>query len=149
VGVLVSSANILKSQEGQWVVLGLVAIAVVYYVGKHLLSAAGGVITGDNALTQGTPYQGAGVPGTLGAVANDVSGGTLSTFGSWLGGLIPDGSSQAVSYNVIFPDGSRHYIQSSDVTADGYGGGGLGFVYQGVTYSLGQDSNGNHVAYAR
>jgi hypothetical protein len=55
---------------------------------------AGGLVTGDNALTRNakdasgapvTAYQGAGVVGTLGAAANAASGGYLASFGEWLG----------------------------------------------------------------
>jgi len=92
---------VLQTKEGQWVVLGLVALVIVYYVGKKVLgaagqaagaaaSAAGGVLSGNNSLTQGTPYQGAGVAGTLGAATNTVSGGALADFGNWISGQIAD-----------------------------------------------------------
>jgi len=91
----VSVPVVLQSKEGQWVVLGLVALVVVYYVGKQLLGAAGkaagaagGLLSGNNALTQGTDYQGAGVAGTLGAAANSVSGGSLDSAGNSLGGWL-------------------------------------------------------------
>src|SRR5581483_891681 len=88
---------VLQSKEGQWVVLGLVALVVVYYVGKNVLGAAGkaagaaidtgaGVLTGNNAVTQGTEYQGTGVLGTLGAATDKVSGGLFSSIGDTIGG---------------------------------------------------------------
>ena len=91
----------LKTIEGQYVVLGLVALVVVYYVGKKVVGAAGaaagaavdtagGLLSGNNALTQGTPYQGAGLAGTLGAAANTVSGGALSSIGETIGGWLAD-----------------------------------------------------------
>lgn len=74
------------------------ALAVVYYVGKHVLSGAanvaGGVVSGNNAITQGTVYQGTGVVGTLGAAANDASGGVLSQIGGSLGDAL---------YNLFHP----------------------------------------------
>lgn len=53
----------------------------------------GGVLTGDNAVTQGArtdAYQGAGILGTLGAATDRMAGGSLSTFGEWLGGKVYD-----------------------------------------------------------
>jgi hypothetical protein len=92
---------VLQTKEGQWVVLGLLALVIVYYVGKKVLgaagaaagaaaSAAGGALSGNNSLTQGTPYQGAGALGTLGAATNTVSGGAFSSLGNWLSGQIAD-----------------------------------------------------------
>lgn len=92
---------VLETKEGQWVVLGLVALVVVYYVGKKIVgaagaaagaaaSAAGGALSGNNSLTAGTPYQGAGALGTLGAATDTVSGGVFSTIGNWLSGKVAD-----------------------------------------------------------
>lgn len=88
---------VFKSEAGQYIALGAVALLVVYFVTKQaakaagaVASAAGGVLTGNNALTQGTPYQGAGVIGTLGAAANDVSGGTLQSVGDYIGNKLAD-----------------------------------------------------------
>jgi hypothetical protein len=83
-------ANILKTKEGQWLAVGLVAAVVVYVLAKRTLKAAGGVLSGNNALTAGTPYQGTGLAGTLGAGANVVSGGALQSLGEWLGGKAAD-----------------------------------------------------------
>lgn len=52
--------------------------------------AAGGIVTGNNAVTRGTAYEGAGIPGTLGAATDAATGGVLSDFGSWLGGWVYD-----------------------------------------------------------
>lgn len=49
---------------------------------------AGGLLTGNNAITQGArtdAYQNAGILGTLGAATDRLSGGVLSRFGEWLG----------------------------------------------------------------
>jgi hypothetical protein len=96
-----SAPAVLQTKEGQWVVLGLVAVVVVYYIGKKVVGAAGhaagavvntaaGAISGNNALTQGTAYQGAGILGTLGAAFNSASGGGLASIGEWLGGKVAD-----------------------------------------------------------
>ena len=57
---------------------------------KDAAGAVGGLVSGDNAITRGTPYQGAGVPGTLGAATNAASGGLLERFGGWLGRTVYD-----------------------------------------------------------
>lgn len=79
----------LGNSDAGLLLAGAVALAVVYFVGKKVLtgaaSAAGGVVSGNNALTAGTPYAGAGVAGTLGAAANSASGGVLSNIGGTLG----------------------------------------------------------------
>lgn len=90
---------VLQTKEGQWVVLGLVAAFAVYYLAKKILPQAGGLVTGNNAITQNqtdaqgnavTAYQGAGVAGTLGAAANSASGGILSSIGEWIGSKVAD-----------------------------------------------------------
>lgn len=53
-------------------------------------SAAGGILSGNNALTAGTAYEGKGTAGTLGAAADTVSGGALGSIGEWLGGKAAD-----------------------------------------------------------
>ena len=70
---------------------------VLWRYGGKVADAAGGVLTGNNTLTQTatnaagervTAYEGAGVLGTLGAATNAASGGTLASFGEWLGGTV-------------------------------------------------------------
>lgn len=67
----------------------LVGAVWLYFAGKKAVAAAAdagaGIITGNNAITQGTPYEGAGILGTLGSVANQASGGTLQSLGEKLG----------------------------------------------------------------
>lgn len=75
------------------------AVYVVYRVKQSIANLpplgdmAAGVWSGNNAITESArtdAYQGAGVLGTLGAAADNVSGGTLSRFGEWLGGKAYD-----------------------------------------------------------
>lgn len=72
----------------------VLVIGAVYYLGrqtvKDVASVAGGVVSGNNALTQGTAYEGAGVLGTLGAAVNQASGGFFETTGSKIGGWVYD-----------------------------------------------------------
>lgn len=75
--------------------LGVAIVGVVaYFIVKRAAGAAAesavGLLTGDNALTEGTPYQRAGVFGTLGAAANAASGGHLQSIGEALGGWVYD-----------------------------------------------------------
>lgn len=83
------AADPVKLAIGVAVVLG-----VVYLLGraaiKETAGAIGGLVSGDNSITAGTPYQGAGIAGTLGAATNAASGGLLERFGSWLGGKAAD-----------------------------------------------------------
>lgn len=82
-------ANPVQLALGVGIVLG-----VVYLLGRAALKetagAVGGLVSGDNAITRGTPYQGAGVAGTLGATVDAASGGLLSRFGAWIGGTVYD-----------------------------------------------------------
>jgi hypothetical protein len=79
------------------IVIGVVGLVVVYYVLKKILPVAGGLVTGNNVITQNQTdaqgntvdaYQGAGVLGTLGAGANSASGGWLASLGESIGGWL-------------------------------------------------------------
>ncbi len=71
-----------------------IVVASVYLLGRQLAAdlggAAGGIVSGDNVITRGTPYQGAGIAGTLGAATNAASGGILERTGSAIGGFFYD-----------------------------------------------------------
>jgi hypothetical protein len=79
-----------QSADAQLLLAAAVLLVVLYYVGKKTITAAadtvGGVVSGNNAITSGTPYAGWGVAGTLGAAANDASGGVLQNIGNTVGG---------------------------------------------------------------
>jgi hypothetical protein len=66
-----------------------VVIGVVYYVGRKVVtdvaSTGASIVSGDNAITRGTPYQGAGILGTLGSAANTALGGVPQSVGERLG----------------------------------------------------------------
>lgn len=77
--------------------LALVGVALYLFFKRELQKGAGaaadfagGILSGNNALTEGTVYEDRGILGTLGAGANEVSGGALERLGSWLGGTIFD-----------------------------------------------------------
>jgi len=69
-------------------------VYVVYSLARKTITdvakGAGGVVSGNNALTRGTPYQDAGVLGTLGAATNTVLGGVPQRVGESVGGWIYD-----------------------------------------------------------
>jgi hypothetical protein len=124
----------LQSKEGQLLALGIVGALVLYWLVKKLTD-----------FNKGTPYAGTGAVGTLGNVTDQLSGGTLSAFGQWIGDNLPVGGSTGASvyYTVTFPDGARHAVDASTVDGAGY------FTFNGVAYTLGMDASGAHVAYAR
>lgn len=75
---------------------GAIVLGVVYFLVRQLAKDAGavagavgreayGLATGSNVLTNGTPYQGAGIVATPAAIVNDLSGGTLQRLGEWIG----------------------------------------------------------------
>ena len=78
--------------------------------GSAAVNTVGGVVSGNNAITQGTDYEGAGVAGTLGAATDAASGGLFSDFGTWLGGSIYDWThpaetrKQSVTPNYLAPN---------------------------------------------
>lgn len=80
-------------------VAGGIALLAVLYVLRKAPAAVAGAVTGKNALTQNATnadgsaqagYYGMGPAGTIGAATNAASGGYLSTFGDWLGGIPGD-----------------------------------------------------------
>lgn len=78
----------------QFAIAAAVVVGVVYFatraVAKQAAAAVGGVVSGNNAITSGTVYQGAGIVATPAAIANSASGGLLESLGSWLGGKVYD-----------------------------------------------------------
>jgi len=67
----------------------VVAVGGLVWVAKRGASAAvdtaGGILTGENSLTKGTPYEGTGLLGSMGAAANEISGGVLEGLGGGVG----------------------------------------------------------------
>lgn len=73
--------------------VGLVVTLVYFLARKTAGDAAqgvGGIITGNNAATRGTAYEGAGVVGTVAGSIDKASGGVLSSIGESLGGWFYD-----------------------------------------------------------
>jgi hypothetical protein len=82
----------------KFAIAGAVVVGVLYLIARQAIKdtaivaaeTAAGVVTGNNVLTRGTPYAGAGVLGTMGAAANAASGGVLQSWGESLGGWFYD-----------------------------------------------------------
>lgn len=70
----------------------LVAAGLFLFAKGQLKQAAGavtgtvgGTLSGNNAITKGTAYEGKGIAGTLGGAVDKVTGGLTSAVGGWLG----------------------------------------------------------------
>jgi hypothetical protein len=91
------------AQPIQFAIGAGIVVAIVYFVVKHAGAAAVetavGAISGDNALTHGTPYQDKGIVGTVAAAANKASGGALQSIGEALGGWVYDVTHKAYDPN--------------------------------------------------
>lgn len=127
---------------------GVLLIGIAVWLGRKFFSAAidtvGGVFSGNNAVTAGTPYAGTGVLGTLGGSVNAISGGAFQAIGetisSWFTPNVqPTGN---LYYTVTFPDGKRHAIVDTSVDRSGY------FTYQGTRYRLGISRDNARIAVA-
>ena len=118
----------------------MIVLGVVYFLIRKTVSDAGSAIANIN---KGTPYEGSGPIGTLGNIANTVSGGSLTRLGEKVASFFvpsPNDKVFATDYIVTFPNGARHAISSTLVNANGF------FTYSGVRYRLALDSNGKKIA---
>jgi len=127
------------------VIIGIAGVVVVGGVGLLVYKLISGGFKAVADINKGTPYEGAGVAGTLGNVTNQVLGGAPQTIGEAIGGGLysifgsnPDVSS--VTYIVNFPDGMRHAVDSAQVDGNG------NFIFNGSRYTL-TDRNGAHYAF--
>ncbi len=134
------------------VALGIgVILFAVYFVLKKAVGdtvsavagTAGGIVSGNNALTKDTAYEDKGILGTLGAAVNAATGGA----GEWAGERVADWFSPSkvpgdsnIYYSVIFPDGARHAVGNADVDKNGY------FTRAGIRYRLGTSATNQRVA---
>lgn len=122
-----------------------VIVGVVYYLGRKTISdsadAVGGIVSGNNAVTRGTVYEGTGTLGTIGAATDAVSGGVLSAVGekisSW---FTPTQTGADLYFRTIFPDASVGAVPSNSIDAQGY------FTYKGGRYRMGFNASGYRVA---
>lgn len=90
--------------------------------GGAVVGAGVGIATGNNVVTAGTPYEGTGIFGTLGAATNDILGGAPAALGNWFSGTFG-----ADTYDPNADTGQSSSIQSSSGnpfgagTSSGYG----------------------------
>jgi hypothetical protein len=131
-----------RSLNRDWVLLGGLAVGgfVLYKLLTQLVPAAGqaaaGLVTGNNPITAGTPYQGAGIVATPAAIANAASGGLLARIGSWLGtstyaALHPYAGITVGASSIMLGDGTEIPVGAVTVSdSDGT------FAYHGTTYKV-------------
>lgn len=71
-----------------------VVVGVVYFVGRKVVtdvaSTGADIVSGNNAVTRGTPYEGAGILGTLGSATNTALGGVPQSIGEKIGDWLFD-----------------------------------------------------------
>ncbi len=125
-----SAAKFLATKPGQYAVIGVVGViaAVLLYKfvkgeAKQAAQAVGGLVTGNNAMTQGTAYEGAGVAGTLGATVDAAGGGIFSRFGSWIGGTVYDmthDEADLTAPTIVRQQPSHTSIFDDSYSGDGY-----------------------------
>ena len=96
------------------IVIGVGALAVVGLI-LFFRKQAAAAIQAVADVNKGTPYEGAGVVGTLGNAANQVSGGVLADFGSWLGGKVYDITHPVELQTRKQAVGDNYYDQSPQV----------------------------------
>lgn len=90
--------KLLNTEAAKWATIVAVGAAAVWLIGRKTATEATeaaaevvtGIVTGDNALTKDTPYEGAGILGTLGSAFNKASGGIFQRWGEALGGWTYD-----------------------------------------------------------
>ena len=128
----------MKSRD-VYIVAGIAVVGVgtlAYFFGGKLLTALKNV-------NKGTPYEGAGVVGTVGNVTNQVLGGLPKQLGETIASWVaPGDDTENVYYTVIFPDNSRHAVGASTVDSSGY------FTYSSKRYRLGVNQANQKVAVA-
>lgn len=147
-----------------WGVFGIIALGVGYVLIKWGIpaiakAAQDSAKAGLNAASQSTDATGNSVDYTNGAAPSVVSalaGGTNTLLGgypasagesigsglfSWFNGSNA-GNGSSTTYNVAFPDGTNHYVDSSTVDSNSR------FTYGGVQYTLGDDGSGHKIATA-
>lgn len=122
-------------------------IYVVYSLARKTVTdtvrGAGGLLSGTNAITKDTAYEGKGVLGTLGGAVDSITGGFTSTVGGWIAATLPAGGpGEMLYYTVTLPGGDRASIPSGSVAKSG------AFTYKGVKYILGTQDGKRVARYA-
>lgn len=146
--------------------VGLIAVVVIHSILKNdaeqaakavgsaasaTIDAAGAFATGNTQTAHGTPYEGAGIFGSIGAEFNTLLGGAPQAFGEWIGDkLSPDydpneSSLQHANNNPYGGGPSSQYIDAVDSspTAAQYAANPNTQTPTGVTTNFGLDDGVN------
>lgn len=129
--------GMLKSEPVQLAIAAVIVIGFLYYLTRKTVSD---VVDSVANVNKGTPFEGFGVVGTAGNLANTVSGGTLAKIGSRIADYFTPDPGADVTYIATFPDGQRHAIASQFVDANGF------FLRSGVRYRLAFDQDRKRIA---
>jgi len=104
----------------KFAIAAAVVLGVGYFVAKTVFkfaaAQAGGVVSGRNAITEGTPYAGAGIVATPAAIADAASGGILSSLGGWIGGKVYDLTHEEYDPNTGLQTGAKTVQDGADAT---------------------------------
>lgn len=150
-GIPVMKSIIEKAMDNPLPLAGaaILVIGFVYLLVRKtaadVAKAAGGVISGDNVVTNNQTnfagektdaYVGKGVAGTVGAAVNSASGGLFASIGESIGGGLfvifgAKDTTPKTYYSVKFPDGKTHAVGDTWVDSKGM------FSYEGRRYKLG------------
>ncbi len=90
------------------------AVGAAGTLGDAVIDTASNLGTGNTQTAHGTPYEGKGILGTLGAYTDALFGGGLSKFGGWLGGNV---------YDATHPDDKQGAVSNNQANNNAYGGG--------------------------
>lgn len=126
--------RLLGSELAPIIILGVVAI-VAFEVLKNAVGAASKAVVNTagatvdaasqfatgNLATAGTPYQGTGIVGEIGAGTNAILGGLPSDLGTWIGGKIADytqqsATDQSSTNNPYSAGSSANYAAAADAS---------------------------------
>jgi hypothetical protein len=109
----------------KFAVAAAVVLGVGYFLVKTVLgkvaAEAGGLVSGRNAITDGTPYAGAGAIATPAAIANAASGGTLADLGGWLGRTVYDWTHEEYDPNTGLQTGAKTTTAGAKATDSVWG----------------------------
>lgn len=133
------TAKVLDSPPIQLAIAAVIVIGVVYFLIRKTFSDVGESIRNIN---EGTPFAGTGPIGTLGNIANTVSGGSLARVGEKISSFFTPKAAPSADrfYVATFPDGQPHAISSLDVNVNGF------FTRAGIRYRLAFNQSGKRIA---
>lgn len=124
-----------------------IVLVVVYLIGRRAVTDTADAIANINA---GTPYAGGGAVGTLGNIVNRATGGVPQAIGEGISSWFspPFNADAFMTFAVLFPDGTKHAINASDISRDGYFNGSRSVYpwHDGKNWRIGINQAGVRVA---